>query len=369
MTRQKVLIEFFKWEGTPEATAKLMANRQAKSTIETYKGSWEAYVHWCRENDKNPVNTNVNNLAAYFMSMFDNTLAAQTIKCHRSSISGVISRITKYNYGTDPYLSDLMQALTNQSLKKKWFPTWSLELVLRALKKPPFEPIGSARIQFVLWKAAFLTSFAAALRVSELHALLRDPLEHPTDWSYVVLHMSPDFITKTEARTKAGSIYHEVRIPSIKSMIGPNLEDELLLCPVRALRSYILRTQPVRGNRKRLFMSVQTGRSTDVVVNTLSGWIRKCISHVYKNATAAEAATIGCKTHDLRKLSTSLGLMREVSQEDVLRAGSWSSPDRFISVYLTDLSVQSNGLYSLGPLVAARQVVNRRPPIVARPQF
>ncbi len=39
--------------------------------------------------------------------------------------------------------------------------------------------------------------------------------------------------------------------------------------------------------------------------------------------------------------------------DDIMQACTWKSPNSFISYYLKDLTAQRDGLYKLGPLVAA----------------
>ena len=50
-------------------------------------------------------------------------------------------------------------------------PPWDLNIVLHALRSPPYEPLREAPLRVVLKKALFLLAFASARRVSELQAL------------------------------------------------------------------------------------------------------------------------------------------------------------------------------------------------------
>ena len=50
-------------------------------------------------------------------------------------------------------------------------PAWSLELVLAAFAKAPFEPIATCSLKHLTWKTAFLFVITSACRASEMNAL------------------------------------------------------------------------------------------------------------------------------------------------------------------------------------------------------
>ena len=58
--------------------------------------------------------------------------------------------------------------------------------------------------------------------------------------------------------------------------------------------------------------------------------------------------------------------LRSVVLDDIVAVASWSSRTTFTSHYLRDLSVQSDDLFRLGPLVVAKQGV--RAPVRAAPR-
>ena len=50
-------------------------------------------------------------------------------------------------------------------------PPWDLDILLGALQRSPFEPLGDADLKWLSMKTAFLLAVTSARRVSELHAL------------------------------------------------------------------------------------------------------------------------------------------------------------------------------------------------------
>ena len=61
--------------------------------------------------------------------------------------------------------------------------------------------------------------------------------------------------------------------------------EDTSLCPVRAFQTYISMTPDIRRDKKLLFVSYRTFFTKDIHRNTLSGWIRKLILLVYRNAS------------------------------------------------------------------------------------
>ena len=65
--------------------------------------------------------------------------------------------------------------------------------------------------------------------------------------------------------------------------------------------------------------------------------------------------------HEIRALAASWKATNSIPLEDVLRTASWKNATTFTSHYLRDLCQQQDGLYSLGPLVAAERIIQPRP--------
>ena len=63
------------------------------------------------------------------------------------------------------------------------------------------------------------------------------------------------------------------------------------------------------------------------------------------------------RAHEVRALSASWALFNGVPFEDIMTAAFWRGHTTFTDYYLRTLSQHSDGLYSLGPIVAAQSVV------------
>ena len=177
-------------------------------------------------------------------------------------------------------------------------------------------------------------------------------------WSHnedkVYLQVIPSFLAKTQL---AASPPLAVVIPSLGSALGQGMNEDLLLCPVRALKIYMSRTREVRGSRKLLFISYKTGFNKDIRSATISFWIKKLIRTCYDIAKATPPGPLSVRAHDLRALSSSLAFLGRVPLQRVMESCTWKSHNTFTSFYLRDLAMKQQDLFSLGPLIAAQTVV------------
>ena len=121
--------------------------------------------------------------------------------------------------------------------------------MLQYLISPVFEPLSQVPFRALTLKTLFLLALATAKRVGELQAL-----------SFIVtfvggdacLSYIPQFVAKSESLTRF--IPRSFLVKSLADFAA-GLDDDLLLCPVRALRFYPHRTKSLSPFRHRLFMS------------------------------------------------------------------------------------------------------------------
>ena len=128
-------------------------------------------------------------------------------------------------------------------------PPWDLLVVLRFRRGPPFEALASASLRSLTQKVLFLVSLATARRVGELQAVSREVSFSGSDAFFSYL---PELRAKTESAVNPFPCSFCVR--SLNDFVG-DLPDELLLCPVRALRSYLSRTSSLTPHPRTLFVS------------------------------------------------------------------------------------------------------------------
>ena len=106
----------------------------------------------------------------------------------------------------------------------------------------------------------------------------------------------------------------------VKSLsdFAAGLEEELLLCPVRALRIYLRRTDSFSPFLRHLFVSPRRP-SHPLSKNAVSFFLRKVIH----DADAARPEVGSVRAHSIRDVSTSAAFHRNWSVSSVLESGTW----------------------------------------------
>ena len=155
----------------------------------------------------------------------------------------------------------------------------------------------------------------------------------------------PQFVAKSESLTC--SIPRSFLVKSL-SDFAAGLDDDLLLCPVRALCIYLDRISSLSPRRHCLFVSPRCP-TRPLSKNAVSFFLRDVISSA--GASGPEVGRL--RAHDIRCVSTSVAFHRNWSVSAVLESTTWSSSSVFSSFYFRDLQHECDGLLSLGPFVAA----------------
>jgi hypothetical protein len=216
-----------------KAVERIIRERRA-STLKMYSAKWTILEKWCKSRKLNPLSLCTADLADFFIYLFNvRKLAPITIKGYRSAIARVYRLCGLRNPSQDPHLSNLVN---NFSLERprniQLFSKWSIDVVLMYISKTPFEPLDSATLENLTLKTVFLVTLALAGRVSEIHALSarKDCRRFNQDESVSLLSF-PGFLAKNALPERGNQQYVLRPLP------------ESLLCPVRALKVYLKRTE------------------------------------------------------------------------------------------------------------------------------
>ena len=149
-----------------------------------------------------------------------------------------------------PVLRDLLRSFRVSAPSCPMLPpAWDLSKVLWFLISDAFEPLREAPLRALSKKVLFLLALATAKRVGELQALSRIVSFVGDD---ACLSYVPEFVAKSESLTR--SIPRSFLVRSLSDFVA-GLDDDLLLCPVRALCIYLDRTLSLAPSHRRLFVS------------------------------------------------------------------------------------------------------------------
>ena len=313
------------------------------SSCKAYQLKWQVYRQWCHSHGHSSSNPSLAKAADFLCWLHSSKhLGVSSIKGYRSMLSAVF-RFQLPSLSSHPVFRDLLRSFALESAPRQLRPpAWDLTLVLRFLNTSSFEPLAEVPLRALTQKVLFLVAFTTAKRVGELQALssVVTFVHGDACLSYV-----PDFVAKSESLSR--TIPRSFLVRSL-SDFAAGLDDDLLLCPVRALRIYLDRLSTLSPLRHRLFVS-PSRPSRSLSKNAISSFLRDVIS----SAGASRPEVGRLRAHDIRSVSTSVAFHRNWSVSTVLESATWASSSVFTSFYLRDLQHEFDGILSRGPFVAA----------------
>jgi len=109
-----------------------------------------------------------------------------------------------------------------------------------------------------------------------------------------------------------------------------------LLCPVRALRTYVEATTGIRQSEQLFICYGRPRRGFALSKQRLSHWIVEAIACAYRAKGCALPS--GTKGHSTRSVSTSWATLRGVPVEYICAAASWASPSTFTRFYSVNVA-------------------------------
>ena len=241
------------------------------SSLAAYQLHWSVYRSWCHSHGHSVSRPSLAKVAEFLTWLRSSRrLGVSSIRGYRSMLSAVF-RFHLPSLSSDPVLRDLFRSFKLSSAERVLRPpAWDLAKVLHYLNSSHFEPLSQASLRALSQKVLFLLALATAKRVGELQALSSIVTFVGVD---ACLSYIPQFVAKSESLTR--SIPRSFLVKSL-SDFAAGLDDDLLLCPMRALRFYLDRTRSLPPLRHRLFVSPRRP-SRAMSMNAVSFFLREVI--------------------------------------------------------------------------------------------
>ena len=220
--------------GFSALVARQLARSHRSSTRRNYQSKWLTYRAWCHRHGRSVTSPTIPKITDFLLYLRRSLgLSSSSIASYRSMLSATF-RFLLPDISSHPVLHDLLRSFRiERPLPSSRVPPWDLSLVLSLFHGAPFEPLVSCSLRDLTRKLLFLLSLATARRVDELQAVAADVSFSGDD---AFLSYLPEFRAKLESESRPLS--HSFRVPSLSDFVG-SLPDELLLCPVRALRIFL----------------------------------------------------------------------------------------------------------------------------------
>ena len=328
-------LENFKGHNSPKKfSAKVeryILGSRRQSTRKMYDARFGIYKSWCTSRKISPYKTSVSQVADFLVYLHeDRQCKAGTIAGYRSAIASIHQGWQNSTVSNNADLSKLIKGIFNTSPNiKPLLPNWDLPTVVWALCDFPFEPINSAEMKYVTWKTVFLVALASASRVSEIQALSVGKSHLRYETGGIRLLPNIQFLAKTQ---RLGKPWTPVFIPEFNQFATDSRD--LLLCPCRAIRMYIRRTENIRSVSECLFLTYQPGQSRPASKSTISRWTVSLIKFVYERHNERLDSV---RAHDTRRLATSWALFNGASVQEIMQAAHWVNESTFTSFYMRDV--------------------------------
>ena len=351
---------FLKDQGFSGGVLERMNLTHAPSTNKAYLSQWKLFTGWCERQGLKPESATSVLVADFFVYLFkERKVQARTVESYRAALQFYLLRTSGYDLSKCTVLTDLVRSFKiERPVLLKTPVKWNLSIVLDYLVSDLFA-LTTVSDKNLTHKTLFLVALAAGKRRGELHALERASVLFDSQMLGVTLKPYASFVGKTHIASKGLGTLTEILIPALSP--GQSQSGLSSLCPVTCLQAYITRTDRFRGaDQRRLFVSFVRGKSSDITSQTISRYIKQTIVNSYESLNLFTDEQLGqfhIKAHQVRHVAHSMGQLKGVALEDIVKAGGWTSSNTFISRYLQDVpSAELDSLSRAGSFVAIEQV-------------
>ncbi|KAL0162349.1 hypothetical protein M9458_041745, partial [Cirrhinus mrigala] len=205
--------------------------------------------------------------------------------------------------------------------RPRLIPSWDLSVVLLGLQRELFEPLQSVKLGALSMKTALLIALTSLKRVGDLQALSFGPA-----CSHIVLRPRPGYVPKVPTTPFRDQVVNLQAFPSERG--NPALS---LLCPVRALRIYLERTQSFRQSEQLFVCFGGQRKGKAVSKQRLAHWIVDAILRAYQAQDVP--CPLSVRAHSTRGVAATSALAHGASLADICRAAGWATPNTFARFY------------------------------------
>ena len=276
-------------QGLSEDSATIVQNTHRPSTQRQYQAIWKKFLEFLSLNRISHQDVTVyvvmNFLSHQFIHM---SRAYRTVAAYKCALAHPLWT----NFGIpldDPSLDLYMRGIFNlHPPRPADMPAWSLNMLLEFLASEHFEPLYSKSLITVTQKTLCLLLLASGRRIDEIAHLSKFHV-FDRDGESVTIHWLPRYRPKHYDRA------FQPKFPSIDRLASDSTAD-LILCPVRALNTYL---SMVRGGPRYSINAPlwsQTGKG-------LSGLFTSTVLQARHHAGVMDDSPVS--PHQMRKLAAS----------------------------------------------------------------
>jgi hypothetical protein len=247
--------------------------------------------------------------------LYDKGYKYSTLNTARSAVSAIVVPVTNQTLGLHPLVSRFMKGIFKNNLPvPKYQTTWDVQIILNYSSGLP--DIKDLDLKSLTIKLLMLIVLVSAQRGQSLHML---------DISFMkVAETSYEFALPDHVKQSRQGY----NTPSVVLKAYPH---DMALCVVYHLKEYLKRTESLRKNETRVFISYVRPHKL-VSRDTISRWIRSTMV-----STGIDVSKFS--PHSTRMAATSKGKAASVPMDEILQTAGWSSSrcfDRFYNKPVLD---------------------------------
>ncbi len=315
--------------GLPLAVVETIIQTRAPSTRQTYALKWSLFATWCSSRREDPRRCTIGVVLSFLQERLERRLSPSTLKVYVAAIAAHPNAVDGRSLGKhDLIVRFLKGARRMNPSRPPLVPFWDLSIVLAGLQRGPFEPLDSVELKFLSLKTALLTALTSIKRVGDLLAfsVSEECFVFGPVYSHVVLRPRPGYVPKVPTTPFRDQVVNLQALPSEEA--DPALA---LLCPVRALRIYVIRTRSVRSSEQLFVCHGGQQKGKAVSKQRLAHWIVEAVALAYQSQ--GEPCPLGVRAHSTRSVASSHALAHGASLADICRVAGWATPNTFARFY------------------------------------
>ncbi|KAI2665755.1 Altered inheritance of mitochondria protein 21 [Labeo rohita] len=245
-----------------------------------YALRWNLFVEWRSSHQEDPRRCPIRVMLSFLQQVLKRRLSPSTLKVYVAAISAHHDPTEGKSVGKHDLVIRFLRGARRLNLPRPpSVSTWDLSLVLTALRQAPFEPLHSVELKFLSMKTLLLLALASIKRVGDLHAFLVEEscLEFGPADSQVTLRPWPGYVPKVPTTPFRNQVVSLQALPPEEA--DPALA---LLCPVRALRLYVDRTQSFRTSDQLFVCFGGRQKGNAISKQRIAHWIVDAITLAYQ---------------------------------------------------------------------------------------
>ncbi len=314
---------------TTQEVVDTITSARAPSTRHAYALKWNLFAEWCSSHREDPRRCPIRVVLSFLQQGLERRLSPSTLKVYVAAIAANHDPVEGKSVGKHDWVVRFLRGARRLNHPRPpSIPSWDLSLVLRALQQGPFEPLQTVEPKFLSMKTLLLLALASIKRVGDLHAFSVDDscLQFGPADSQIILRPRPGYVPKVPTTPFRDQVVSLQALPPEEA--DPALA---LLCPVRALRHYVDRTQSFRTSDQLFVCHGGRQKGNAVSKQRMAHWIVDAITLAY------QAQGVPCpfrlRARSTRSVASSWALARGASLTDICRAAGWATPNTFTRFY------------------------------------